>query len=156
MIDADEDELTYEQLMADDEFWKPYRLLARYNHALRLSTRRSSESAFLGHPHFGRITKILSGMKQRCYNQDSVSFRWYGERGIEICDEWLTDMDLFIGWSLENGYAPGLTLDRIDNYQGYSPGNVRWVTMEENNKNKRCHQDAREAAALATIIPGKH
>ena len=45
-------------------------------------------------------------------------------------------------WSWENGYDYYLTIDRRDNYQGYSPANCRWITNREQQFNKRKHQDA--------------
>ena len=79
----------------------------------------------------------------RCYNPAATSYDNYGGRGIAIYKEWLQDFDAFVLWALENDYDYGLTIDRIDNYKGYSPTNCRWVTMEENLQNKRVHQDAR-------------
>jgi hypothetical protein len=38
---------------------------------------------------------------------------------------------------MENGYRKELTIDRIDNEQGYSPDSCRWVTMAEQNRNRR-------------------
>ena len=42
----------------------------------------------------------------------------------------------FYNWSLDNGYNDSLTIDRIDNSKGYSPENCRWVTKEEQQRNK--------------------
>jgi hypothetical protein len=95
------------------------------------------------HPWYGSLSRTLSGMIQRCENPSSPAYLSYGAKGITVCEEWKWDRDLFIGWALQNGYQPGLTIDRIDNYQGYFESNCRWVTLEENGKNKRCHQDAR-------------
>ena len=97
-------------------------------------------SEFLGislydHP----IKTIYHNMKSRCYNPNDYHYRWYGERGITVCNEWLGKYGLlkFIIWSMENGWENGLTIDRIDNDRGYSPDNCRWTTMEVQLKNRR-------------------
>lgn len=76
-------------------------------------------------------------MKERCYNKNSKSYERYGGRGIYICDEWLNDPELFEKWSIENGFEKGLAIDRIDNDGPYSPDNCRYVTLKENNQNRR-------------------
>lgn len=54
-----------------------------------------------------------------------------------MCDEWLQSPVAFYNWSIENGFSEELTLDRIDVNGDYTPENCRWVTMKEQNKNKR-------------------
>lgn len=83
-----------------------------------------------------RIGSIFKGMKNRCYNPNNKDFRWYGAKGIKICDEWLNDPKLFEDWSLLNGYNDNLTIDRINETKDYCPENCRWVTRENNSKNK--------------------
>jgi hypothetical protein len=90
-----------------------------------------------------RLHRIYSGMKDRCCNPNSRAYRYYGGRGITICKEWLEDREAFIDWAMENGYHYTLQIDRIDNYRGYGPGNCRWITPQQQQKNKRIHQDAR-------------
>lgn len=94
--------------------------------------------------HGGTNTKLYAAwcnMKERCYNPKHEYYYLYGERGISVCDEWLHDFSAFRNWSLENGYADGLTIDRIDNYKGYSPDNCRWTTWSVQNKNKRPREE---------------
>lgn len=81
-----------------------------------------------------RIGNIFSGMKTRCYNKDDKSYRWYGAKGVKICDEWLNNPKLFEEWSLSNGYADNLTIDRLKSDQDYSPSNCRWIPLKENAK----------------------
>lgn len=83
-----------------------------------------------------RIKSILNGMKKRCYNKNHHKYKRYGGRGITVCDEWRTNTQSFVDWSMSNGYADDLTIDRIDNDGNYEPGNCRWVTKEEQNHNK--------------------
>lgn len=69
-------------------------------------------------------------MKERCYNKNYHHYHRYGGRGIDVCEEWRTDFGAFRHWALNNGYKPGLTLDRINNDLGYTPDNCRWVTQK--------------------------
>lgn len=84
-----------------------------------------------------KLIKTLLHMKDRCYKEKDKHYKDYGGRGIDICKEWLEDKEKFIEWSLNNGCRLDLTIDRIDNDKGYYPDNCRWVTISENNQNRR-------------------
>lgn len=85
-----------------------------------------------------RLYSIWKTAKSRCLNRKDKDFYKYGARGKTMCEEWLGENGLrhFIEWSLENGYAENLTLDRINGNKGYSPTNCRWATMEEQQNNR--------------------
>lgn len=83
-----------------------------------------------------RIDNIYKSMIDRCLNPKSRNFHKYGAKGIGVCDEWKSDNTKFFEWSFANGYAENLTLDRIDNNQGYSPNNCRWVSYKTQNNNR--------------------
>jgi hypothetical protein len=92
------------------------------------------------HGMFGtRIYRIYQGIKRRCNNPNASDYKYYGGRGITVCEEW-NEKDGFVAfykWAVENGYADNLTIDRIDVSKGYSPNNCRWVTQVEQARNKR-------------------
>lgn len=81
-----------------------------------------------------RLYAIFSGMKSRCYNPNDAHYRWYGAKGITICDKWMGENGLqnFFDWSLSHGYNEDLTIDRKDSDKGYSPDNCQWITRSEN------------------------
>jgi len=85
------------------------------------------------------LYKRWSCMLSRCYNQKDTDYYRYGGRGIEVCNEWKnkeTGYKNFKQWSLNNGYKKELELDRINNDQGYSPDNCRWVDHRTNINNR--------------------
>ena len=75
-------------------------------------------------------------MLHRCNDPKRKKYKDYGGRGISVCPEW-NDPNVFIDWAEQNGYEPGLQLDRIDNNGNYSPDNCRWLTPKENSRNRR-------------------
>lgn len=81
-----------------------------------------------------RFYKIWQGMKKRCLNPKATSYKFYGAKGIKVCDRWLSfenfEADMW------QGYEDNLTLDRIDNSEGYNINNCRWVSMSVQDYNK--------------------
>lgn len=73
-------------------------------------------------------------MRQRCDNPNNKNYYHYGGRGIAYAPEWKS----FEQFVADMGMAhKGMTLDRIDCDQGYSKNNCRWVTKQEQQRNKR-------------------
>lgn len=74
--------------------------------------------------------RIWSGIISRCYNPKVKIYKYYGGRGIKVCDSWLD----FINFYKDMGERPaGLQIDRIDHEGNYELNNCKWVTPRENN-----------------------
>lgn len=76
-----------------------------------------------------RLMQIWRAMKQRCYSVTSKSYKYYGGKGIKICDEWL-NFHNFQEWALSHGYQDNLTIDRHNSEADYCPENCSWETMQ--------------------------
>ncbi len=75
-------------------------------------------------------------IKQRCYNKSNKDYNDYGGRGILMDKRWVND---FMAFFNHVGLAPSKDhwLDRIKNNRGYGYNNVRWATVDEQQRNKR-------------------
>lgn len=104
------------------------------------STPRVVAHGHSGIPRFGiPPTPTYStwiAMKARCYNRKDIGFKYYGGRGITVCDAWKNNFEVFLA---DMGLRPkGMTLDRFpDNDGNYEPGNCRWATPKQQSNNQR-------------------
>jgi hypothetical protein len=91
---------------------------------------------------------------RRCYHEDHVGYKYYGAKGVTVCERWHRDNpNGFKNFLQDIGPAPSLehTLDRVDprgNYQpfqrdGVTP-QVRWATRVEQANNKRSHWEDKD------------
>jgi hypothetical protein len=88
-------------------------------------------------------------MLARCRNPNNKRWKRYGGRGITVCERWLT----FENFLADMGEKPpGLTIERKDNDGNYEPGNCKWATTTDQNRNssraKLTMESAREIRAL--------
>ncbi|MDY6153313.1 MAG: hypothetical protein SPI06_07870 [Terrisporobacter sp.] len=83
-----------------------------------------------------RLYKIYNHIKSRCYNSKDKNFKYYGEKGVLLCDKWLNNFEEFYNWSMDNGYEDNLTIDRINVNGNYEPSNCRWVDMKTQANNR--------------------
>ena len=90
-------------------------------------------------------------MKQRCTNPNNRAFKYYGGRGITVCDEWRNSFEAFYEWAMANGYRDDLTIDRIDVNGNYCPENCRWITIQEQQRNKRDNVRIAFAGQVKTV-----
>lgn len=91
-----------------------------------------------GNPTHGGRRSITyerwQSMMARCHNPNASNYRYYGAKGITVCPDWHD----FAHFRDDMGECPSrrMTLDRIENSKGYMPGNCRWATKSEQNRNR--------------------
>ncbi len=88
-------------------------------------------------------------MRQRCTNPNHMLFKHYGNRGIRVCQEWLDSYKPFMS---DMGEQPeGMTLERVDNNQGYFPWNCKWDTQQEQSQNTRRIKLSRDSVQVIRL-----
>jgi hypothetical protein len=91
-----------------------------------------------------KIYNIWKQIKTRCFNKNNHGYKDYGARGITIDTNWINDFSSFQqyvtglpNFSEDNIGRNGITLDRYENNGNYEKGNLRWVPMEIQCRNRR-------------------
>lgn len=82
------------------------------------------------------LYRAYHDMKDRCTKPKKSNYKYYGGKGIKVCEEWANSYLTFYEWAMSHGYKQGLQIDRIDNQKDYCPENCRWATKLEQENNK--------------------
>ncbi len=88
-----------------------------------------------------RVYHIWQGMIQRCHTPTCSAYADYGGKGIRVCEEWRVSRKGFMAFYAHVGDQPDTkikwSIDRINPYGNYEPGNVRWATPTQQAANRR-------------------
>lgn len=85
----------------------------------------------------------LRGAFRRCNDPDDPGYHRYGGRGIKVHEEYIFNSPNGVRNLIKDiGKRPSAehSLDRINNHGNYEPGNVRWATGKEQQRNTRLNR----------------
>lgn len=73
-------------------------------------------------------------IKQRCTNPKNSHYKWYGGKGIRVCERW----DSFDNFLSDMGLRPSSmhSIERLNNDRDYEPSNCVWGTRDQQARNK--------------------
>jgi len=81
-----------------------------------------------------KMYSIWSSMKARCNRKNHKAYKYYGGRGIKVCDEWRNSFEQFYN---DMGDCPGgYSIERINNNGNYCKENCMWIPVEKQQRNK--------------------
>ena len=92
-----------------------------------------------------------ASMVQRCTNPKRDSWKYYGAKGITVCERWVGSFENFL---VDMGNRPeGTSLDRIDGHKGYYLENCRWATgsIQSSNRDKKTEGYAQDILCLIML-----
>ena len=82
-----------------------------------------------------RIYSIWQNMKCRCYIPSATNYKWYGGKGIKVCDRWKNSFVAFYE-DMHETYTDEMTIERVDRKGDYTPENCTWIKMKYQAFNK--------------------
>lgn len=83
---------------------------------------------FIQFPWYKCLNRTWRNLCRRCSNPNEPAYKYYGAKGIGVCEEWKSFKQFYS--DMASTYRPGLSIDRINNAEGYSASNCRWVTSK--------------------------
>lgn len=90
-----------------------------------------------GHSHTPEY-QAYRAMLSRCYTPSHTGFKYWGGRGIRVCDRWRNEENGLQHFLEDMGPRPaGFSLERIDNDADYTPENCHWIPRGAQARNKR-------------------
>ena len=98
--------------------------------------RKPRYSIATSYPNRHPLYTVWWGIKTRCYNTNHENYKYYGGKGIYMCDEWKNNFQLFYDWMMKNGWEQGITVDRKNNDKPYEPDNCQLITNRLNQTKK--------------------
>ena len=107
-----------------------YRWIKEYKDSLSIQTSKHKMHGLSKHPLYYKWWSMIC----RCTYSSNDNYKYYGGKGVRVCQEWLESFLAFYNWSIENGWELGLTIDRLDPEGDYEPGNCRFLTASENSR----------------------
>lgn len=141
---------------------------AKMLESCRRNQKKASQALIKWHgPYRKNLAWLFKNMIARCYKPQNSHYRFYGGRGIKVCDFWMKDRRRFYAWAVKNGYKPGvgLSIERKNVNKDYSPSNCcfiqhrlqsrnqtrsRWI--EWNGRRMICSDWSRELFRSATTV----
>lgn len=92
-------------------------------------------------------------MKERCSNPRKQNYRFYGGKGVTVCERWRASYPAFLA---DMGKCPqGLSLDRIDPAGNYEPSNCRWADWPTQCANRRKAKTRAAASVTSAAAAGE-
>ena len=83
---------------------------------------------------------VWASMVNRTTNHSNSRYKYYGERGIKVCNKWKSSFEEFCYWALSNGYDNGYAIRRKDVNGDFCPKNCEVVLKKESNKHSRLNK----------------
>lgn len=81
------------------------------------------------------LLRKRGNMIRRCFDPKDKSFKWYGAKGVRVCEEWVNDKESFVKWAESNNYKIGDSIERFNNDKDYCPENCCLIPFNQQSRN---------------------